>query len=68
VTDEKIVVVVVEIRSCRKCGEFSMWEVRHWLLEPEVGYEYTCNKAERLILPSDGVNPPPIWCPIRPSN
>lgn len=64
-SDEKI---VVEIKDCRKCGAFSKREFHHFLLEPDFGWIFTCNDLHRDITPEDGVNPPPVWCPLRPSN
>ena len=59
-------VLVLEVTSCLDCPRFEKHRVKHWLADPsDVLYEYICNKANRNILPSDGVNPPPSWCPLR---
>lgn len=54
------------IEECPDCPRFEKRKVQHFLMDPnEYGWEYTCTKAGRLILPSDGINPPPVWCPMR---
>lgn len=55
----------LRIGECRDCPRFKMRAVQHWLLDNQVAYEYICTKANRFITPSDGVRPPPSWCPLR---
>ena len=58
-------VMILEVRSCRDCPRLMIREVRHFLLDGQTGYEYICTQAERNIYPSEGVTPPPKWCPKR---
>ena len=59
--------LTIEITNCSKdCPYFSAKTVRHW--SGSSGYVYSCNKAEKVITPADGVAPPPKWCPIRPTS
>ena len=55
----------LEVRSCGDCPRFRTREVRHWLAGPQTLYEYSCSAVGRVITPADGVNPPPVWCPLR---
>ncbi len=63
--------LILEIESCRDCPRLKIKEVRHWLLGHHPGYEYLCTKVSngsRNIMPSEGVKPPPKWCPLREEN
>ncbi len=54
-----------KIEGCRDCPRFEKRKVKYWLLAPPGwGWEYTCTKKDRIIMPSDGVKPPPSWCPL----
>ncbi len=56
--------VTLEIKNCRRdCPYFSLQPSTHWI--GASGYVYTCNKAQKDIMPSEGVSPPPEWCPLR---
>lgn len=58
--------IVVDIKSCLDCHYLKKRRVRHWLLDPsDELYEYGCESVFRIILPDDGVTPPPSWCPLR---
>ena len=57
--------LILEIESCRDCPRLEIRHVHHFLIHPSGGYKYKCTKADRLIYPSEGVKPPPEWCPIR---
>ena len=57
--------IMLEIKSCHDCPRLKTREVRHFLLGHHPGYEYHCTQASRLIYPSEGVEPPPDWCPKR---
>ena len=53
------------IHSCRDCPRLNITEAHHWMLGNQKGYEYMCTQASRNIYPSEGVTPPPKWCPKR---
>ncbi len=57
--------LMLKIESCHDCPRLKVSEVRSWQLGNQPAYEYCCTKANRLITPNEGVNPPPSWCPIR---
>ena len=57
--------IVLRIESCRDCPRLKITEVRDWKLGNRPGYRYDCTQAHRQIAPSDGVEPPPDWCPKR---
>ena len=58
----------IEIEECHDCPRLKIREVRHWLLGYHPGYEYKCTKINKTISPSEGVKPPPKWCPLREEN
>ena len=57
--------LVLKIESCHDCPRLKVTPVRHFLLGNQTAYRYDCTKVGRQISPSDGVKPPPHWCPIR---
>ena len=58
--------LVLEIESCHDCPRLNKTKVSHFLMGAnEYGWRYTCTKAGRDIYPSEGINPPPEWCPLR---
>ena len=58
--------LTIDINNCSKdCPYFSARAADHWTGGIS-GYVYDCLKAEKMIMPTDGVEPPPKWCPIRP--
>lgn len=57
--------VTIKIEKCPDCPYFKSRQVDHWLTYPQKAYEYTCKKADKFITHEDGINPPPIWCPLR---
>ncbi len=62
---EESVGISLVIHSCRDCPRLDIKEVGHWLLGHQKGYEYICTEAKKNIYPSEGVKPPPKWCPKR---
>ena len=57
--------ITLEINSCHDCPRLEKKKATHFLIYPQYGYEYICTQADRNIYPSEGVNPPPKWCPKR---
>ncbi len=58
--------LTLKIESCHDCPRLHKRKVRHFLMDAnDYGLEYTCTKASRAIYPTDGIEPPPKWCPIR---
>lgn len=60
------VLPVLKIESCKDCPRFQSKHSTHWM--GASGYVYTCTQAGRTIMPSDGIKPPPSWCPKRKSS
>jgi uracil-DNA glycosylase len=54
------------IENCKDCPRFKSHAETHW--SGASGDVYTCTQAKRTIMPSDGIKPPPTWCPKRKSN
>ena len=60
--------LTLEIEECLDCPRLEKRKTTHFLIYPRYGWTYTCNKVGRIIMPSDGMNPPPKWCPLREEN
>ncbi|MFA5416948.1 MAG: hypothetical protein WC341_00680, partial [Bacteroidales bacterium] len=54
------------IESCYDCPRLKISTVEHWMLGHQKGYRYDCERSGKQIAPSDGVTPPPPFCPKRP--
>lgn len=64
--------IVMKITSCHDCPRFRAIKryapKRFPYFGEFLGYEYRCTQAGREIVNGrDSVNPPPKWCPKRPS-
>lgn len=57
--------LILKIESCRDCPRFKTRPTEHFLIPKGTCEEYICTKANRFIMPHEGVKPPPKWCPIR---
>lgn len=57
--------LILKIESCRDCPRLKIRDVHHWLLGNQLGYEYRCTKKGKIIMPKEGVKPPPQWCLLR---
>lgn len=57
--------LTLRIESCHDCPRLEKHEARHWMAGNARLWRYTCTKAGRVITPADGVEPPPVWCPLR---
>lgn len=57
--------ITLEINSCQDCPRLEKRKQTHFLIYPAYGYHYICTQIHKTIMPSDGVNPPPKWCPKR---
>lgn len=58
--------ITIDVKSCEDCPHFKATKADHWMAPANNNlYSYRCKKAGRDIYPSDGIKPPPSWCPLR---
>lgn len=52
------------IESCMGCPWVRERLIAHPLNPTQKIMQFRCGKAKRVVMPGDGVTPPPAWCPL----